>query len=103
MSLYYEIHVTIEFPGEEALPYIRQLLDKVPHWHMGDLLLMKNEDVRSHRDVFFTARASTEIEGWVITKAFCVLLAEAGFKVIRYKLEDTIVDSRITDEWRLLG
>lgn len=102
MSLYYELHVTIEFPGEEALPYIRQLLDRVPHWHMGDLLLMKNNDERSHKDLFFTARAENEMDSWIMTLSFCRLLQGHKFKVIRYKMENTLVDSRINDEWSLL-
>lgn len=102
MSLYHEMHVTIEFPGEHVLPYVRILLDKMPHWHMGDLLLMKNEDERSHKDLFFTSRADTKIEAWMYTLAFCSVLRDHGFKIVRYKLEDTVVDSRINDEWKLL-
>lgn len=102
MSLYYEMHVTIEFPGEHVLPYVRILMDKVPHWHMGDLLLMKNEDERSRKDLFFTSRADTQIEAWLMTKGFCDLLREHGFKIVRYKMEDTITDSRINDEWGIL-
>jgi hypothetical protein len=103
MTLYYEMHVTTEWPGEVHFEVLKMLVrDKMPHWHMGDLLMMKNEDERSHKDVFFTARAETEIEAWVMTKGFCLNLADHGFKVIRYKLEDTLVDSRIADAWGIL-
>lgn len=103
MSLYYEMHVTIEWPGIIHVETLKSAVrDTVPHWHMGDLLLMKDDDVRSHKDVFFTARASTEISAWILTKAFIQLLHEWGYSVLRYKLEDTLVDSRIADEWCIL-
>lgn len=103
-SLYYEMHVTIEFPGEaEAAELKAWMKENMKHWHMGDLLLMKKEDERSHKDLFFTARATTEIDAWELVKALCIVLTVLGHKVLRYKLEDTIVDSRINDEWGLLG
>lgn len=101
---HYEMHVTMEFPGEaEAAALKAEMQRLVPWWHMGDLLLMKTDDERSHKDLFFTAREETEIGAWITVKAFCDLLRERGHKVLRYKLEDTIVDSRIQDQWELLG
>lgn len=106
MTLYYEMHVTIEYPYEHPATWWLGELKVWAHdlgWHMGDLLMVKSDGIGpSRKDLFFTNRANTEIEAWVLTKAFCDVLKERDHKVLRYKLEDTITDSNIADEWVLL-
>lgn len=112
MSLYYEIHVTIEFPGEEHIETLREFC-KPYEFHMGDLLLMKNEDEKSHKDLFFTAREELPTGGTIVTQEahkytkytrakirtelFCRALKIMGYKVIRYKIEETLIDSKYND------
>ena len=106
MSLYYEIHVTVEFPqaiydlrGDAAVADWEQFA-KNCGWHLGKLLLMKGE--RSQKDLFFTTRAGTRDQAVAKTRGFIKQLQGADrFKVYRYKIEDTIIDSRIEDTLQL--
>ena len=113
MTLYYEMHVTIEFPGEEHIENLKEIA-KINSFHMGDLLLMKNEDERSHKDLFFTGRvapsgyepidyvmAQNLVE--IATQTFCRVLYLSGYKVVRYKIEDTVCDSKIEDMLRIMS
>ena len=100
-SLYFEIHITIA-PDFDRLDEAQKLA-KACGFHMGDLLLMKREDERSHKDMFFTARAPTYKEAKHLTRGFAMLLTASGFSVIRYKIEDTVLDSRILDKLGLLS
>ena len=97
-SLYHEIHVTLEWNDFLAcdIDFIRNEA-KNHGFHMGDLLLMKKEDQRSHKDAFFTSRAKTYDDAVTLTKSFCALLKRYGHKVIRYKIEDTVLDSKFED------
>ena len=109
MTLYYEMHITIEFPGEDHIDGLKEMAS-IYDFHMGDLLLMKNEDERSHKDLFFTGRVTPKSETteeldnlWALHKAilttetFCRVLNIIGYNVIRYKIEDTVYDSKIKD------
>jgi hypothetical protein len=102
-SLYYEIHVTIEW-SDRVLQYLDVLkqLAKNNGFHMGDLLLMKRDEERSHKDVFFTARADTYDEAEEMVVNFERLLDAGTYKVIRYKIEDTVLDSKINDKLGIL-
>lgn len=99
-SLYFEIHVTIA-PDFDRIDEAKNLA-KPCGFHMGDLLLMKKDDERSHKDMFFTARTTTFKGAKELTRTFSALLSAAGFSVIRYKIEDTVLDSRILDKLELL-
>jgi hypothetical protein len=102
---YYEAHVTIEPIHDEQLDKARTIAEeskfKIAH------LLMKNREKdteeRSSRDTFMTAHDKDYDN--IVFRTFSVVrsLKAAGFKVWRYKIEDIVVDSRITDEFDLLG
>lgn len=100
-SLYFEIHITIA-PDFDRLDEAKNLA-KCCGFHMGDLLLMKKDDERSHKDMFFTARSTTFACAKEVTEVFCGLLRKNGFNVLRYKIEDTVLDSRILDKFGLLS
>lgn len=103
MSLYYEVHVTIEWSNDvlNQLDGLK-ILAKRHGFHMGDLLLMKREEQRSHKDVFFTCRNERYVSAEKAMTDFCDALTGAGFSVIRYKIEDTLLDSKIDDKLGLL-
>jgi hypothetical protein len=101
VTLYYEMHVTIEFPETEALFNKAKFIAIANGYHVGDLLLMKHEIERSRKDMFFTSRAGSQCAAEQSIKLLCEQLRAAGFTVLRYKIEDTVVDSRIED--RLLA
>lgn len=102
--LYYEAHVTIEpvFDGD---------LEKVSRiaahhgFRVADLLMQKRKDdtpERSAKDTFCTghSRDLDDITGR--TRLLVIDLMGNGWKVWRYKIEDTVLDSRHDDEWNLL-
>lgn len=108
MSLYYEIHVTVEFPqmvfdkvGDSILSEWEDFA--LEHgWHMGKLLLMKGTGERSHKDLFFTTRSIDYSAAMFATREFVAECKEYGFKVLRYKIEDTMLDSNIVDALKIL-
>lgn len=111
MSLYYEVHVSCEWPTplddqSEVVVwvYLCGIRDwaKGHGWHMGDLLMMKSEDERSRKDLFFTTRTETMGEAVAATREFIDRVRGHGFTLTRYKIEDTVLDSRINDEFEAL-
>ena len=103
-KLYYEAHITIEpvFDLERAvasniaMPY---------NFKLADLLMKKrNEDTeeRSSKDTFMTGHSKSFKDLEQRTKECIMTLQIAGFKVWRYKIEDTILDSRTEDVFNLI-
>lgn len=104
MSLYFEAHVTIEpVEGErhEAFGVICGL-----HGFRVAELLMKNRKSgtleRSPYDSFCTGRSPkyADLEGRMLR--LLKDLREAGYQIWRYKIEDTLLDSRSDDTLFLL-
>jgi hypothetical protein len=102
-GLYFEAHVTLEPVFDDRLEFLRQVA-KQYHFRVADLLMQKSasgEATPSQKDSFCTARSK---EWRVIesrTRYFVNALRSRGFKVYRYKIENTIVDSKIHDEMEL--
>lgn len=94
-SLYYEIHVTLA-PDFDRLEEVKEI-GKNHGFHMGKLLLMKKEDQLSHKDMFLTGRSHAYFDASELTKELIHDLLAAGFNVIRYKIENTVIDSRMDD------
>lgn len=93
---YYEAHITIEPVFDEQLFLFQELcLDY--GFQVSDFLLKKrSRDTaeRSQYDLFCTTR-DADLD--VIQKRMADLMSRlktAGFKIWRYKIEDTIIDSR---------
>ena len=102
--LYYECHVTIEPVFDRRLDNCKRLC-AVWGFNVADLLMQKraeDSEERSKHDTFATSRGVDydELQARMIT--LVMILQEHGFKVWRYKIEDTIVDSKIKDELNLL-
>lgn len=102
--LYYEAHVTIEpifgERREEA-----SLLAKECNFKIASLLMKKREEdtvERSQYDTFMTGHAKNygDLRDRLIE--LVGLLQKNGFKVWRYKIEDTICDSRTEDVFNLI-
>lgn len=101
---YYEAHVTIE-------PVFGEDLDKVSaisrnhKFKVADLLMQKRkEDApdRSKFDTFATGHGKDyeDLQTRVIN--LVADLKENGYKVWRYKIEDTLLDSKMQDELNIL-
>lgn len=105
MSLYYECHITIEPVFDDRLKYFKQLCRDY-HFRVADLLMQKRQldlPTRSQYDTFCTGR---HIDKQVLMDRMVELiqlLSEQGFDVWRYKIEDTLIDSKHTDSLKLLG
>lgn len=94
-GLYYKTHVTIA-PDFDRLGQVEAIATQF-HYHMGKLLLLKKEDENSHKDMFFTARHQEYTLAVKDLKEFMIALHKAGFGVIRYKIENVVLDSKIVD------
>ncbi len=98
-KLYYEAHITIEPVHGRTLDKLATLVKK-HHFRVADLLMQKrpgDTPERSRFDTFCTTRHSSWETIFNRTK-FCVAdLKAAGFKVWRYKIEDTLLDSNIEE------
>lgn len=99
---YYESHVTLKpvFSYElERLKLIAEMYD----FRVAELLLKREDGTEelSQKDSFCSAKSENLEDICNRTKLFVQKLNHE-FEVIRYKIEDTLLDSRINDEWQLL-
>lgn len=102
--LYFESHITIEpvfgDDQERASVIAREF-----GFRLADLLMRRRKEdtpSRSKFDTFMTTRA-TKFQDISERTQDCVRkLQENGFAVWRYKIEDTLVDSKTWDEFELL-
>lgn len=105
-DLYFEAHVTIE-PVLEGLAagHLKFLVEKWK-FKVADLLMQKrNEDTpeRSKFDTFCSSRDKNY--GRILSRTIGLIedLKENGFKVWRYKIENTVVDSKTEDKYGLIS
>jgi hypothetical protein len=103
-ALYYEAHVTIEPVFDARLAEAKAIAEPF-QFRVADLLMKKREadtEERSKHDTFMTGHGKRydDIEGRLV--GLIQALDQGGFKVWRYKIEDTILDSRIDDRLDLL-
>lgn len=103
---YFECHITIE---PLALYNIILLRREVAQYgfRVADLYMAKREEdteQRSKYDTFMTARnKSYFVLKQNMTACIKYLETAAGIKVWRYKIEDTICDSKIEDIYNLIS
>lgn len=103
---YYESHITIEPVFDRALMRVAQI-SAAHGFKVADLLMQKRASdtaERSKHDTFCTGR-SRDFDDLCERMEWCVRhLRAVGFRVWRYKIEDTILDSKVDhDELGLLG
>lgn len=102
-GLYFEAHVTLEPVFDDRLAFLKTIAQQY-HFRVADLLMVKKAGDAGEpnaKDSFCTSRSKE----WKIiesrTRYFVNALRSRGFKVYRYKIENTIVDSKIHDEMEL--
>lgn len=98
-QLYFEAHVTLDPVFGERLQMLK-LLARIEGFRVAELLMRKggtHED-----DSFCTARDNQWSHILERTKSFVTMLRQNGYGVRRYKIEDTILDSKMCDELDLL-
>lgn len=96
-DLYFEAHVTISPEFDERLEDLTQLVGEYG-FKVADLLFQKRSEdtpIRSKMDTFCTSRSRfyTDIE--TRTRKCVKTLQDNGYKVWRYKIEDTLLDVRL--------
>lgn len=103
-KLYFEAHVTIE-PVFDARRDQAGVLARMFGFKLADLLMKKRQvetAERSAHDTFMTGHGQVLEDLTERTRALVEALQAAGFQVWRYKIEDTILDSRTDDVLGLL-
>jgi hypothetical protein len=102
-NLYYESHITIDPVYYEDLEEFKRLAAKY-NFRVAELLMSKGGEkgVPSTQDSFCTSRSKDYTKITNDTIAMVAALQQVGFHVRRYKIEDTLVDSKIEDRFGLL-
>lgn len=97
-NLYYESHITIDPVYEDGLAKFKKLAAKY-NFRVAKLLMEKTP---STLDSFCTSRSKEYTQ--IVNDTICLVeaLRGEGFHVRRYKIEDTLVDSKIEDRYKLL-
>jgi NTP pyrophosphatase (non-canonical NTP hydrolase) len=101
---YYEAHVTIEPVFEERLAHFKEVCHDYK-FHVANLLMQKRKndtEERSKNDSFCTGRGISYTDIKTRMLALVNRLEKEGFKVWRYKIESTLLDSRYDDAERPL-
>ena len=102
---YYEAHVTIEPIFDERLSQA-QAIAREYKFRVADLLMQKRKQdtpERSSRDTFMTGHSKSYEDIKERIHGLVNLLKKQGFKVWRYKIEDTLIDSKFNDELRVIA
>jgi hypothetical protein len=98
-SLYYEAHVTLEPVLDEKRHAELTELAHQNGFRVAKLLMEKGPNTK---DSFCTTRTNNQLEIERRVTNFVFALRTANFTVTRYKIEDTVIDSRIGDALLLL-
>lgn len=103
-KLYFESHVTIEPVFDEKLEVVSALAKK-HGFRVANLLMKKRSEAteeRSDKDTFMTTSSKYFDDISTRTRDLVWQLQKEGFKVWRYKIEDTVLDSKISDVYGLI-
>jgi len=103
-SLYFECHITLDPVFDEKLMKLQELCKNFK-FKVAKLLYRKRQDedcVISTDDSFCTGHASSLEDITQRMLALIVTLKENGYKIIRYKIENIIIDSRMKDVYNKL-
>lgn len=105
-DLYYEAHITIEPLLTDELRTFAQDVVKPFKFKLADLLMIKRDkatEQRSDKDTFMTGHSKSRLDIETRTRDAVVWLQQHGIKVWRYKIEDTLLDSKSEDVFGLLA
>lgn len=91
-KLYFEAHITLDPVLEpERLQFLKDIAAKWD-FRIADLIMVKGEP--NLKDAFCSARSRSWYGIKSMTKHMAKELKQNGFKVRRYKIENTLIDSR---------
>lgn len=100
----YECHITIEPVYDEELTEIKRIAELF-EFKVADLIMKKyaaSEEVPSKKDTFMTGHSDDffELEKRMIN--LIVAAREKFYKILRYKIERIVTDSRVYDHLKIL-
>ena len=104
VKYYLESHITIE-PVFDAQRDKASNIARGYGFKLAHLLMQKERTAtaeRSDRDTFMTGHSRSKEDIIQRTKQLVAALQREGFKVWRYKIEDTLIDSRNEDVWGVI-
>lgn len=104
-KLYYEAHVTIDPVFDDRRAVAQQIAEK-HRFRLAKLIMRKREadaEQPSQDDTFMTGHGVELNDITARTRKVVEALQRLGFRVRRYKIEDTIMDSRNVDVLGLLA
>ena len=103
-ELYFECHITIEPVFDQRLQTAADIA-KDYNFRLADLLMLKRVKDTPERSPYDTFMTGKDTDYARLEKRMTCLIARlrlAGFVVWRYKIENTIIDSKINDELGIL-
>ena len=103
-ELYFESHITIEPVFGDRLSLFKEVC-KLHKFRVADLVMIKEEggiETPNQKDSFATGRSVNWSSMRSRTIGCVIDLRDAGFNVYRYKIENTLMDSKVHDEYNLL-
>ncbi|SRR6266849_3503544 len=101
---YFECHVTINPVYRNRLDYFKEICKKY-NFRVAELLMKKRSEdtpILSQYDSFCTGRSINYMELFDNMVDLITELKQNNFKVLRYKIENTLLDSRQNDFHELL-
>lgn len=103
-TIYFESHITIAPVFDERREEASKIAQEFG-FKLAKLLMRKNSNdayILNTDDTFMTGHSKSLSDISQRTISLSNKLHEEGFKVYRYKIEDTIIDSRHKDEFKLI-
>ena len=101
-NLFYESHITIDPVFDSSLELFKKLSARY-NFRVAELLMVKEDQYKqSTKDSFCTSRNKQYSAIVNDTIGLVGELQKHGFLVRRYKIEDTLVDSKIDDKFGLM-
>lgn len=102
--LYYEAHITID-PVFDDRRVEAANTAKALEFRLANLIMRKHEadaETPSQDDTFMTGHSKDLEDLARRTRELCDRLQKRGYRVRRYKIEDTVLDSRAYDDFEVL-
>lgn len=97
--LYYECHITIDPVTNERQQNLKEIIHHY-NFRIADLYLKKDNGEQGDKhtlDCFVSGRSNDYVDIFLRMKACILSLRNNAFNVRRFKIEDTLLDSRKGD------
>src|SRR6478736_199900 len=96
--LYYEAHINFPHPTEEQAEKVREICSRQMFWKMATFEMHKDQVPTG----FCTGRNRVKEEIQAEVLQVITEMEAAGIEVLRWKIEDTVLDSKYGDSLSML-